>query len=498
MNSKVRYDFLSDGWRLNPVALMMPNDRPNPAPDPRVGLPTGFAHSSESGPLSPDLPHLVTALPGPKTQALMERDHKVLSPSYTRGYPLSIAKGEGAMVIDLDGNRFLDFCAGIAVTSTGHSHPQIVKAIQDQAAQFLHMSGTDFYYEVMVELAEKLAATFPGYCDARVYFGNSGAEAVEAAIKLARFKTKRSHIVSFFRSFHGRTYGAMSVTASKAIQKDGFYPMVPNVHHAHYPYPYRDPFHSSSPDECADRCLEYLETHLFKAVVKPDQVAAFIVEPVQGEGGYIVPPARFMLGLQALARKHGILIISDEVQAGIGRTGKFWGCELFDGYEPDIIASAKGLASGMPLSAVITRHCVMNWPPGAHASTFGGNPVCCAAALETLALVQGQYQHNAAVEGAFILDQLHGMMASHPAIGQVRGAGLMIGVEIVKNPATREKAPAWRDAIVDACFDRGLLVLGCGENSIRLSPPLVINRTQSQAAVTILSEAVKQVCGPSA
>lgn len=461
-----------------------PNPAYEPGADAAMALPVEDNH----------LPRLITPLPGPRTQALMDRDHAVLSPSYTRGYPLSIAKGEGAIVTDLDGNRFLDFCAGIAVTSTGHSHPEVVQAIQTQAAEFLHMSGTDFYYDVMVQLAEQLAATFPGGHPARVYFGNSGAEAVEAALKLARFHTGRSHIVSFFRAFHGRTYGAMSVTASKAIQKDGFYPLVPNVHHAHYPYPYRDPFHGSTPDETADRCLEYLETHLFKAVVKPDQVAAFIVEPVQGEGGYIVPPPRFFEGLQAIARKHGILIISDEVQAGIGRTGEFWACQLFPGYEPDIITSAKGLASGMPLAALITRREVMNWPPGAHASTFGGNPVCCAAAIKTLELVKSRYQLNARREGEFLLVGLRAMMSEFPCIGEVRGAGLMIGVELVKDPTTREKAPAWRDAVVDACFDRGLLLLGCGESSIRWSPPLVINRRQSEAALSIFSDALRAGC----
>lgn len=421
----------------------------------------------------------------------MQRDHQRLSPSYTRGYPLSIAKGQGAIVTDLDGNRFLDFCAGIAVCSTGHSHPAVVEAVKTQADQFFHMSGTDFYYEVMVQLAEQLDRLAPGDVPRRIYFGNSGAEANEAALKLARHYTGRSHIISFFRSFHGRTYGALSVTASKAVQKAGFSPMLPNVHHAHYPYFYRDLFHSRTPEECAERCLEYLQHYLFKMVVPPEEVAAILVEPIQGEGGYIVPPPTFLVELQRLARQHGILIISDEVQAGAGRTGTMWGAQQYAGYEPDILTSAKGLASGLPLGAMIARADVMNWPPGAHASTFGGNPVSCAAALKTLELLETHYMANAQQEGQYLMEQLQRLMAAHPVIGEVRGKGLMIGVELVKDPTTREKATQWRDWLVDACFERGLLLLGCGESTIRWSPPLVITRRQSDAALSIFEDALK-------
>ena len=439
------------------------------------------------------LPELITELPGPKTAALIERDDKLMSTSYTRGYPLSIKQGRGAMVIDEDGNRFLDFCAGIAVCSTGHSHPEVVAAIQKQAADFLHMSGTDFYYDVMVQLSEQLNRLAPGPCHRRVYLANSGTEAVESALKLARYHTKRPHIISFYRSFHGRTYGSMSVTASKAVQKAGFWPLVPGVYHAHYPYPYRDLFNSGSEEACVDACLDYIKNYLFKMVVAPDSVAAFLVEPIQGEGGYVRPPADFLPRLQALAKEHGILIISDEVQAGIGRTGKMWGAQLYEGYDPDIITSAKGLASGMPLGAMIARECVMDWPPGAHASTYGGNPVCCAAAIKTLELVEGQYMANAQTEGDFIQSALKQLQGDTHVIGQVRGSGLMIGVEIVKDLDTHEKAPQLRDAIVDKAFEHGLLLLGCGENSIRLSPPLVINREQSQKAVDIIAQSIKEL-----
>lgn len=441
-----------------------------------------------------ELPEIKTPLPGPKTQALMEKDHRVTSPSYTRGYPLSIARGQGAIVEDLDGNRFLDFCAGIAVCSTGHSHPEVVAAIQQQAGQFLHMSGTDFYYEAMAELAEKLALTATPTAQAgshKVYFGNSGTEAIEAALKLARYYTKRPAIIGFYRSFHGRTFGSMSVTASKTVQKQGFGPLLPGVFHAHYPYFYRDLFNSKTPEACAQASLDYIENVLFKTVVPPTEVAAFLVEPIQGEGGYIVPPDNFLPGLQALAQKYGILIISDEVQAGVGRTGKLWAAEHYPGYEPDIIACAKGLASGLPLGATIARAEVMNWPPGAHASTFGGNPLACVAALKTLELVETQYQANAATEGAFLLQGLEHLQKQYPQIGQVRGKGLMIGIEIVKDGY--KKDPHLRNALVDKAFEYGLLLLGCGENTIRLSPPLVISRRQSQAALELLEQTLKTV-----
>ncbi len=428
-------------------------------------------------------PEIRTALPGPKVQALIEKDARYLSPSYTRGYPLAIAKGDGAMIEDHDGNRFLDFCAGIAVCSTGHSHPAVVDTVKAQAEQFLHMSGTDFYYTVMADLAERLAQGVPG--ENRVFFGNSGAEANEGAIKLARYSTGREKIIAFYRSFHGRTMGALSLGASKVVQRRKFSPMLPGVFHAHYPYPYRDLFGTDTPEACADRCLDYIKNVLFKYTVPPEEVAAFILEPIQGEGGYIVPPARFLHGLRELADQHGILIIMDEVQAGIGRTGKLWAYEHFDGFVPDMVTSAKGLASGLPLGAVIARKHLMQWQPGAHASTFGGNPVSCAAALTTLDLVENGLMQNAAKQGETLMAALRAL--DSPVIGDVRGLGLMVGVEIVKDKTTREPNPDLRNALVDACFYQGLLVLGCGESTIRLCPPLVICEEQVHKAVDILA-----------
>lgn len=431
-------------------------------------------------------PQIKTSLPGPKTKALIEKDGKFLSPSYTRGYPLSIKSGYGAMVVDMDDNVFLDYCAGIAVCSTGHSHPEVVKTIQEQAGKFLHMSGTDFYYTVMAELAEKLATSTPGSPDKKVFFGNSGTEANEAALKLARYHTGRKSYISFYRSFHGRTFGSMSVSASKSVQRSQFSPLVPGVYNAHYPYFYRDLFQSETPDACAEACLKYIEDYLFKMVVPAEEVAAIIVEPVQGEGGYIVPPASFLLGLQKLARQHGILIIADEVQAGMGRTGKMWASQLCEGFEPDIITSAKGLASGLPLGACITKSSVMNWPPGTHATTFGGNPVSCAAALKTFELLENGLLENSRTQGAYLKAGLAKLMDKYDVIGDLRGEGLMLGLEIVESKACRTKAPALRDQLVDDAFYEGLLILGCGENSIRFSPPLVISQEQTDCALEIM------------
>lgn len=431
-------------------------------------------------------PEIKTPLPGPRTQALIERDKRYLSPSYTRGYPLSIAYGRGAIVVDADDNRFLDYCAGIAVCATGHSHPEVVQAIKDQADRFLHMSGTDFYYQAMVDVAEKLARTTPGSPDKKVFLSNSGTEAVEAAMKLARSHTRRKHFISFYRSFHGRTFGSMSLSASKIVHKSQFMPLVPGVHQAHYPYFYRDIFSSATPEACAEACLDYIEEYLFKMVVPPDEVAAFVVEPIQGEGGYVVPPNNFLPGLQKLARKYGILIIADEVQSGMGRTGKMWASQLFEGFEPDIITSAKGLASGMPLGATIARSEIMDWQPGAHATTFGGNPVSCVAALKTFELLENGLLENARKQGRFLRTKLLELMTQYDVIGDVRGEGLMLAIEIVESTESRKKAPELRDRIVDDCYYGGLLVLGCGSNSIRFSPPLIINEQQSMKALEIL------------
>jgi 4-aminobutyrate aminotransferase len=436
----------------------------------------------------PDLPHVSGPLPGPRARVVMERDERVVSPSYTRCYPLVAAKGEGAIVEDVDGNRFLDFNAGIAVVATGHCHPRVVEAIQRQAARLIHMSGTDFFYEELVALAEKLAAIAPGGGPRRVSFGNSGAEAVEGAIKLARWATKKEKIIAFYGAFHGRTMGALSLTARKAVQRAGFGPLVPGVVHAPYPYCYRCPY-GRRPETCAVECVKFIEHTLLKTIAPAEETAAIVIEPVQGEGGYVVPPRKFFDELARVARENGILLVLDEVQSGMGRTGKMWAAEHFD-LAPDILAVAKGIASGMPLGATVARADLMTWPPGAHASTFGGNPVSCAAALATIALLEEGLVENAARMGRYIMERLATWPARFPNVGDVRGLGLMIGVEMVRDRETREKAPALRDEIVQRAFERGLLILGAGENTLRLCPPLTITRDQCDFAVETLEDVI--------
>jgi 4-aminobutyrate aminotransferase len=442
-----------------------------------------------STPGRPDLPRLITALPGPRAEALIARDHAVLSPSYTRPYPLAVESGEGAIVEDVDGNRFLDFNAGIAVVATGHSHPLVVAAIQKQAAKLLHMSGTDFYYENMVELAEKLAALAPGSDEKRVYYGNSGTEAIEAAMKMARYSTGRQYFIAFFGSFHGRTLGALSLTGSKSIQKKGFSPLVPGVHHVPYPNCYRCPFGQKLSD-CSVECVKHIEDVVIKHILPADEVAAIFFEPVQGEGGYVVPPQKFVDELRELAQRHRILLAFDEIQSGMGRTGKMFAAEHFNA-EPDIIALAKGIASGMPLSATVARADVMQWKPGAHASTFGGNPVCISAALATIELLEDELIENAARMGRRIMERIGNWPDRFPVVGDVRGLGLMIGIELVHDQATKERAPDLRDELERMAFERGLLVLGCGQNSIRLCPPLVITGDQADFAVDTLEECLR-------
>jgi 4-aminobutyrate aminotransferase len=437
------------------------------------------------------LPHLVTALPGPIAKAIVERDHRVVSPSYTRDYPLVAKAGRGALVEDVDGNTFLDFAAGIAVVATGHCHPEVVAAIQRQAAQLIHMSCTDFYYEGMVELAEKLASIAPGRDAKRVYFGNSGSEAVETAMKLARHYTRREKFIAFYGSFHGRTMGSLSLTASKSVQRRGFGSLVPGVFHAHFPNTYRGGC-GIRPEHAAEDALAYIEDVLFRRVVAPDDVAGIFIEPIQGEGGYMPAPPEFLEGLQRLCRQHEILLIADEVQSGMGRTGEWWASEQ-SGIEPDILCTAKGIASGMPLSAVVARAEVMDWEPGAHASTFGGNPVAVAAALATISLLERNYIANAARMGALILSLTVDWRKRHKIVGDVRGTGLMIGIEFVRDQNTKEGAPELRDRIVRLAFHKGLLVLGAGENSLRLCPPLVIDNEQTEFAVNVLDACISEV-----
>ncbi len=433
----------------------------------------------------PLLPSLQGPLPGPKAKAIIERDRAVVSPSYTRCYPLVIERGEGAIVEDVDGNRFLDFNAGIAVVAAGHSHPRVLAAIQEQAQKFLHMSGTDFYYESMVQLAEKLAALVPGDVPRRVYFGNSGAEAIEAAIKMARYHTGRDKFIAFFGAFHGRTMGALSLTGSKVTQRRGFGPMLP-VHHIPYADCYRCPY-GKTPDSCAVDCVKVIEDRLFKTILPAEEVAAIVVEPVQGEGGYLVPPAKFHQELRRVADKYGILLIHDEVQSGMGRTGRMFASEHF-GVTPDIVTIAKGIASGMPLAATVARAEVMNWKPGAHASTFGGNPVSIASALATIELLEESLMDNATAVGAYMMERMSTWPKRFKNVGDVRGLGLMIGVEIVRDRETKERAPELRDQLEFMAFERGLLILGCGPNSLRLCPPLVITRDQADFAMDTLEQ----------
>ncbi len=428
-------------------------------------------------------PVLVTPLPGPNAKELIARDAQFLSPSYTRTYPLVAKSGRGAMVEDVDGNLFLDFAAGIAVVSTGHCHPRVVEAIQRQAAELIHISGTDFYLPIMVELAERLAAIAPGKEPKKVYLGNSGTEAIEAAIKLARYHTRRDKIIAFHGCFHGRTLGALSLTASKAVQRKGFGALLSGIFHMPYPNSYRGPWTDS---------IAFLENELFKRLVDPQEVAAIFIEPIQGEGGYIPAPKEFLLELQNICRKHGILLVADEVQSGMGRTGKWWAGD-HAGLEPDILCVAKGIASGMPLSATITRASLMDWKPGAHASTFGGNPVCVAAALATMDLLETQYIENARRVGDYLMGRMADWPARHRIVGDVRGKGLMIGVEIVRDQKTKERAGDFRETIIDRAFEKGLLLLGAGENTIRIAPPLVIDEEQADFAARTLEECIREV-----
>jgi len=446
--------------------------------------------SASTETLTAKLPRLITPLPGPHALRVIEEDRRHISPSYTRSYPLVARRGLGALVEDVDGNTFLDFNAGIAVVATGHCHPEVVAAIQRQAAELIHMSCTDFYYEGMVELARKLESIAPGSEPKKVYFGNSGTEAIEAAIKLARYHTRREKIIAFYGAFHGRTLGSLSLTASKAVQRTGFGTLLSGVFHVPYANPYRCPY-GHPPQECCRDCAAFIERELFKKIVDPQEVAAIIVEPIQGEGGYVPAPAEFLRDLQRICRQHGILLITDEVQSGMGRTGKWWAAD-HAGIEPDILCVAKGIASGLPLSATIAKSSVMDWKPGAHASTFGANPVSVAAALATLRLVQDQYMENARRMGQYLFGRFSRWREKFPIVGDVRGKGLMIGIEMVTDQRTKEPAPKLRDAVEHLAFGKGLLVLGAGANTIRLAPPLLITEEQADFAVETLEACIRE------
>jgi len=444
-----------------------------------------------SGP-GPDAPRLLTELPGPRARAAVAQSERFVSPSLPKVYPLVAKRGQGAVIEDVDGNRFLDFAAGIAVCSTGHCHPRVVRAIREQAGRLLHICGADFYDTPYIALSVRLANLALGDFPRKVFLANSGAEAVEAALKLARYHTGRPYLLSFFGAFHGRTMGAVSLTASKPRYHRGFGPLLPGIVHVPYAYCYRCAYNLTYPD-CDLACVRAIEETLFAHSIAPDEVAAIFVEPVQGEGGYIVPPDGWLARLRALCDRYGILLVDDEIQAGLGRTGRMFAIEHWE-IEPDIICLAKALGSGMPISAMIARAELMDWPAGAHGSTFGGNPVCASAALTTLEVIeQDGLVENAGYVGDYLLGRLRQVAAEHPLIGDVRGLGLMIGVELVRDRQTKERATTETEEVMLGCFHRGLLVLPCGPNTIRFSPPLIITREQAETAVQILAEAVAEV-----
>jgi 4-aminobutyrate aminotransferase len=432
------------------------------------------------------LPQIKTALPGPKGREIIEYDQKYMSPSLSRMYPMVAERASGAIVEDPDGNKFLDFAAGIAVCSTGHCHPKVVQAIQKQAAELIHIAGTDFYHRHMPQLAERLAATMPKEHQWKVFFGNSGTEAVEGAIKLARYATKRDKLIAFYGCFHG----SLSLTASKYTQRKGFGTLLGGVEHIPYPYAYRCAL-GHTQETCGSEVIELLEQQIFKRLFGPDEVAAIIVEPIQGEGGFIPAPLNFLRELQRICNQHGIMLILDEVQSGMGRTGKMWAYD-YAGITPDIVLTAKGIASGMPISAFIAKDSVMEWKRGSHGTTYGGNPVCVAAALATLDLIEGGLMANAKKMGDYIFSKIGDWPKRFRIVGDVRGKGLMIGVEIVRDPKTKEKAPELRERVVVNAFQRGLLTLDSGENSIRMSPPLIIDEEQADCAIGIMEGSIRE------
>ena len=427
-------------------------------------------------------------LPGPKARAIVARDRAVVSPSYPRVYPFVMDHGRGVDVWDVDGNHFLDFAAGIAVVSTGHSHPQVVQAIQDQAEKFIHISS-DFYHEKWVSLSEKFNQIAPFRSPGVTFLANSGTESVEAAIKLARYYTGRTQFIGFLGGFHGRTVGAVTMTASKNTYHRGFYPLMNGVVHVPFPDPYRPTLTMLPGEDYGETVVRYIEEQILTRLLPPEDVAGILVEPIQGEGGYIVPPQGFFPRLRELCDRHGILLIVDEVQSGMGRTGKWWAIEHF-GVEPDIVCAAKGIASGVPLGAMIARKDIMNWPTGAHGNTYGGNPLACAAALATIDLLENGYMQNAAQVGRVIMQRSEELYMRHPTIGQVRGLGLMIGLEFVKDRESKAPAAELRDRIVEVAFENGLLLLGCGKSTIRISPPLMVSNEHVEAAFKIFEGAI--------
>jgi 4-aminobutyrate aminotransferase len=443
----------------------------------------------------PKRPEIKTALPGPKGLEIITADAQFVTPSYPRpSFKLVAERAAGVWVEDVDGNIFLDCNAGVAVCSTGHCHPEVVRAIQDQAAQLIHMCGTDYFYKHMPDLARKLNDIVPIEGPTRTHFANSGTEAIETALKLSMHATGREKFIAFFNSFHGRTLGSLSLTSSKAAQRRGFKRQALDVTHVPYPNVFRHPFTNERSDEetVSRACLDWIEKRLFLTTVPPEECAAIVVEVVQGEGGYVPAPRAFLHGLRRICDEHGIMLIVDEVQSGMGRTGKMFASDHHD-LKADIVCIAKGIGSGLPIGACVARADLMNWKPGAHASTFGGNPVCIAAALKTIELLERELVANSAEVGTYLQEGLRKLAQKHDCIGDVRGLGLMVGVEFVTDRSTMTPAPELRERIESACYERGLIILGAGFNTIRWSPPLIITRENIDVALEIFDEAISSV-----
>ncbi len=437
------------------------------------------------------LPEIKVKPPGPKARAIIERDDKLASPSLIKEYPLVIDRGQGVWIYDVDDNRYLDFMAGIATCSTGHAHPEVVKSIQKASEKFLHICATDFYYSGYTSLLEKLCSYVPKMGPKRAFLTNSGTEAVEGALKLARYHTRRNNIIAFKGAFHGRTMGSLSLNASKVTQRAFFGPMLSGVLHVPYPYPYRCPYKQAR-NVCETECIcgKALEKDWFQNYVDPKEVAAIVIEPILGEGGYIMPPTNFLKDLRRICDEHGIVLIFDEIQSGVGRTGQMFVADLVD-VAPDILLTAKGIASGMPIGAFVAREKFMTWPKGSHGSTYGGNPVCCEAAVTTLNLVE-KLLPNVRETGAFMKQGIVDMQKKFPVIGDIRGTGFMLGVELI-NPKTGEPDAKLADELTQRAFPKGLLLLGCGKSSIRLTPPLIMQREEVSTGLKIMEECLKEL-----
>jgi 4-aminobutyrate aminotransferase len=439
-----------------------------------------------------DYPKIVVTPPGPKARELVKKDERLISPSYGRFYPLVVESGKGCIVKDVDGNEYIDFNSGLVCLAVGHGHPKVVSAIKSQCDRFLHYSNTDFYYREVIDLAEKLAQITPGSPEKKVYFGNSGAEAVEGAVKLAKWHSRKQLFIAFISAFHGRTIGALSFTASKPAQKRYFYPLMPGVTHVPYPYCYRCPFKMTYPD-CKYWCVDFIDEYVLQKYVPPEDVAGILFEPIQGEGGYVVPPPEYFQRLKKLADKYGLLLIDDEVQSGVGRTGKWFAVEHWN-VEPDILCSAKALASGLPLGATVAKAKIMDWTAGSHASTFGGNPLSCVAAMAVIDIIKEErLLENATKQGAHIMKRLEELKEQNDIVGDVRGKGLMIGMEIVEDKESRKPAPQKVSEIMTRSWKRGINVISCGASTIRIAPPLVITRELVDSAMDIIEDVTREV-----